>query len=309
LREELAEDKICAWDGSHAGLNHLTGTLLCAAFFLCLQEISLQGLHAALQHPSISGDEKIVCSLLQTCKPWRAAVQQCTAGNLHIHMGSWYADDYMRSMQKLALFGSWLKQHAGLVSSISFAGANMAPTCGGYTDAGAAYCDAAEQMLALGLQEAAAAAAEPTAAALQRTALQLQSCSIDCVRSSARLLALPTSLTQLRLAHCDSWRSGLCFDGSSITAAVVQLSQLRSLELVGEVGNACLAAVGQLAHLTQLSIGDIYTLADGKAAGRCDLHLLPQQLQSLTVTVCSDVGSAAVALGHVTALRMLELDL
>jgi hypothetical protein len=204
----------------------------------------------------------------------------------------------MKSMQKLALFSSWLRKHAELVGSIAFTGVNMERAS---TEAGAAYCDAAEQLLALSLQEA--AAAEP--AARMRSALQLHSCSITCVRSPALLLALPPSLChQLLLQHNSSWSSGLCLESSSITAAVVRLSQLRSLTLHGDVGNACLAAVGQLAHLTQLIVGTFY----GRGDSGCDLRLLPQQLQSMVATVSSGFGSAAaVALGHVTALKDLDI--
>jgi hypothetical protein len=266
-----------------------------------VQGISLQGLHAALQHPLISSDARTVCSLLQTCKTWRAALQ-CAAGNLHFRIDSARAaEKEVQSLQKLALFCSWLKQHAGLVSSIRFDGTYIRF---GSTQGGDAYCDAAEQLLALGLQEAAAA---PPAAAPMRTALQLRSCSIHCIRSSALLLALPASVTHLDLQHSRAWRSGICFDSSSITAAVAQLSQLRSLMLVGEVGNACIAAVGQLAQLTRLYINKVHVRADAAAAGRCDLHVLPQQLHSLTVTVNSRGHPATVALGHVTALKELKV--
>jgi hypothetical protein len=39
-------------------------------------------------------------------------MQQCAAGNLHVRIGSMRAQQEMESMQKLALFCSWLKQHA-----------------------------------------------------------------------------------------------------------------------------------------------------------------------------------------------------
>jgi hypothetical protein len=218
-----------------------------------------------------------------------------TAGNLRIRIGSRRAHQQMKSMQKLALFCRWLKQHAGVVGSISFEGTDMEWI---YTAGGDEYNDAAEQLLALGLQEAAAAAAAP-----MRTALQPRSCSISCIRSEALLLALPASVTHLNLTHSGAWRSGMCFGSSGITAAVAQLSQLRSLILEGEVGNACLAAVGQLAHLTRLEVNTVHVGADGIATGRCDLHLLPQQLQSLEVTVSSKGGpatqsAAKVALQH-----------
>jgi hypothetical protein len=234
-------------------------------------------------------------------------MQQCTAGNLDIRICSTYAEQQMTSMQKLARFCSWLKQHAGLVGSISFIDANMG---WGYGELNEACREAAEQLLALALQEAAAAAAAPPEAALIRTALQLRSCSISCVCSSALPLALPASVTHLDLSHSTrAWRSGLCLDSSSITAAVAQLSQLRSLNLTGGVGNACLAAVGQLGHLTRLDISNVHVRGDGADAGRCDLQLLPQQLQSLVLTVTSKGGPATVALGHVTALKELCVTL
>jgi hypothetical protein len=110
-------------------------------------------------------------------------------------------------------------------------------------------------------------------------------------------------LTRLDLQHSSSWRSGLDLNSSSITAALAQLSGLRSLQLTGSVQNACIAAVGQLAHLTHLSI-DRARLA---AAGCCDLHLLPQQLQDLTFEMDSEGGAVRGALGHITALRDLGL--
>jgi hypothetical protein len=110
-----------------------------------------------------------------------------------MRIGSPHAAQDMKHMQKLALFCSWLKQHAGLVGSIRFDGSTMACT---YTESSDSFDDAAEQLLALGLQEAAAApsAAAPSAAAPMRSALQLRSCSIDCIRSPVLLLALPASL-------------------------------------------------------------------------------------------------------------------
>jgi hypothetical protein len=250
-----------------------------------------------------------VRNLLQTCKKLAgsdAAVCSSRQPAYH-HICSKHEEQQMRSMQKLAWLCSWIKQHAGLVGCISFEGAYRGWGC---TEPGDAYCEAAEQLLALALQEAAAAAAAPPAAALIRTALQLRSCSITCAWSSALLLALPASLTHLDLMHSSgAWRSGVCLDSSSITAAVAQLSHLRSLHLVGEVGNACLAAVGQLAQLTALDISRVAVRAEGADAVRRDLHLLPQKLQSLVLTVSSKGGPARVALGHLTALKKLAVRL
>jgi hypothetical protein len=230
----------------------------------------------------------------------------------------------MNRLHKVALFCSWLKHHAGLVGAIIFM-----PYMGFvHTADDHAYYEAADKLLTLGLQDAAGAAATlavaaattPAAAAVAAAAathanLQLRIFRTRYVGSAAQLLALPAaSLTHLDLVH-NRECSGLGLDHSSISAALGQLSNFRSLELRGAVGNACLAAVGQLAQLTHLEAQPIVKLATcvaGRSAtGSCGLRLLPQQLQKLHLCVGHAVGShtgaVAVALGHLKALKALDL--
>jgi hypothetical protein len=267
-------------------------------------------LQAALQHPSISSDPRTVCSLLQTCKSWRVALQHCAAGNLHLKIGeSWRQ---LKQIQKLALFCEWLRQHGGLVLGIDFS-----PPYN--VEEPNEYCDIVGQLLVSSLQEsagavaaanpvAAAGAATPAAAAAAPAVMKLRNFSTDLVRSPALLRALPAAtLTRLDLQHGSSWRSGLNLNSSSIAAGLAQLGGLRSLSLAGSVGPACIAAVGQLAQLTHFYMD----YAAHLTAGSCNLQLLPPQLQDLTVAVDleddSEGSTAEVSLKHITAL--IDLDL
>jgi hypothetical protein len=258
--------------------------------------------------------------LLQACRSWRAALQQCSAGNLCVCIGSTGgAGQEWKSIQQLSRFCSWLRKQAGLVQEISVA----CPIFSNDAEEDA-YCDAAEQLLVASLQEAAArplassaaaaAATAPTAAAAHAV-LQLRSFSTKFIRSPALLHALPAAaLTQLSLQQdTHPWRKDLSLNRSSIAHALAQLSSLRSLTLKAEVGNACLTAVGKLVQLTHL---DIDSALERQPLG-CNLQLLPLGLQEVCVNVMTVQGNdqppgsaaaAAVTLGHLTALRTLELE-
>jgi hypothetical protein len=94
-------------------------------------------------------------------------------------------------------------------------------------------------------------------------------------------------------------------NSSSISHALAQLHSLRSLTLQGGVGNACLTGVGKLAHLTYLDIDKSL----GQHPRDCNLQLLPVGLQELHAKVGSTGNyEATVALGHLTALRTVELE-
>jgi hypothetical protein len=67
-----------------------------------------QALQVLMQHSDISSNAKAVCSLLQTCRSWRGALQQCSAGNLSVCIGSAGAGQHWNSIQQLSLFCSWL---------------------------------------------------------------------------------------------------------------------------------------------------------------------------------------------------------
>uniref|UniRef100_A0A383VTL5 F-box domain-containing protein n=1 Tax=Tetradesmus obliquus TaxID=3088 RepID=A0A383VTL5_TETOB len=194
----------------------------------------------------------------------------------------------IQGIHKLALICSWLQRQAGLVSSIEVYYPHLW-RCE-FKDSDTCF-DTAEQLLTLSLQTAAGA--------------QLRSFSTRIVRSPALLCALPAAaLTRLELQHSSAWRSSLDLNSSSIAAALTQLSNLRSLQLAGSVGDACMAAVGQLAKLTGLSVDSDRTSC--QAAGSCHQQMLPPQLQQMTLKV-SNGGAARITLQHVTALRDLNL--
>lgn len=135
--------------------------------------------------------------------------------------------------------------------------------------------------------------------------MQLRSLSTSVVRSAAQLRALPAAaLTHLHLNMEDS-SGDLTLDSSSIAAALVQLSGLRSLMLNGSAGYKGLSAVGQLTQLTYLNIECVSCSAEGS----CDLHLLPQQLHVCDLTLLVESGGSAARMGlkHITALRTLNL--
>lgn len=71
-----------------------------------------------LQHPELSADPKLVCAVMQSCKAWRQAVQQCGACNTAM------AFNYYLSLPQLRGFADWLVKHAPLVRNIT---ANVDP--------------------------------------------------------------------------------------------------------------------------------------------------------------------------------------
>jgi hypothetical protein len=271
-----------------------------------------QALQVLMQHSDISSDARAVCSLLQTCRSWRAALQQCSAGNLCVYIGGAWTGEQWQGIHKLSLFCGWLHSQAGLVQEIRLSHP--------YFDSQReqdAYCDVAAQLLVHSLQEtaarpsiASAAASALSATAYARAVLKLRSFSASFIRSSALLHALPAAaLTQLSLQHTSAWRKDLDLNSSSIATALAQLHGLRSLTLKGAIGSACLAGVRKMAHLTHLDIDeavDIYPWG-------CDLQLLPLGLQEVHVKAGRSANfepeaAAVVALGHLTALRTLELE-
>jgi hypothetical protein len=176
-------------------------------------------------------------------------------------------------------------------------------------------CAAAEQILALGIQLAANRAAAPEAAPL----LRLRSITITFLCSPALLQALPAAvLTKLVLRYsCSIGPGHLGLNSSNITQGLQRLTNLQELHLEASAAasqlsgicaqNACLAAVGGLTQLTKLHLS--------WAAAGSDLWLLLRQLCDLQLRVCcssttdSIGGSTAVALGHLSALRQLQLHL
>jgi hypothetical protein len=131
------------------------------------------------------------------------------------------------------------------------------------------------------------------------------------MRSPALLHALPAAaLTQLVLRRTDSWQAGLNFNSRAFAQGLGRLTALRQLQLDCEdVGDACLAAIGQLTQLTKASLE--ITTVHGPTAKPCNLQLLPQQLQQLQLEAGSYKADATVllALRYLTALQRLQLTL
>lgn len=261
-------------------------------FAAALHAPSIEALAIALQHPAITGDLRAVCSLLQTCKAWRAALQQCTAGHLSINVGTCPA---IHQPKRLSRFAVWLTKHSGLVGGLNFLHRHPAT---------ADLCAAAEQVLALSVQHAATRVAAAGTAPL----LRLRSVSLDFLYSPLLLQALPAAaLTQLSVMELCQRPAHLSLNSSSITACFRQLSNLQHLFADAErnpVNNACLAAVGQLQLLTKLQVSRV-----GHGG---DLSLLPGQLRQLHLEVCCSASegsnsSSTVDLAHLTALQQLNL--
>jgi hypothetical protein len=262
-----------------------------------MQIASAGALSIAFQHPAITGDVKTVRNLLQTCKAWQAALQQCSAGHLSIKI---VMTPSTFTRQALSHFAGWLPKHSGLVGELYV-------FCRRINDPKYVFaieCAAAEQMLALSIQHAANKAAAPEAAPL----LRLRSSTIRDLYSPALLLALPAAaLTKLVLRYSrEDWPAHLSLNSSHITQGLQRLTNLQELHLECSekrgswVQDACLGAVGQLTQLTKLQMCCV-------AAGS-NLSLLRRQLCDLQLLVCCS-SSMAVALGHLSALQQLELSL
>jgi hypothetical protein len=266
-----------------------------------LQVASAGALSIAFEHPAITGNLRTVCSLLQTCKAWQAVLQQCSAGHLSINPMTCLS---LHKLSGLSCFAAWLPKHSGLVGEL-----HVCHLLGSMFRRTADECVAAEQILALSIQHAANRAAAPEAAPL----LRLRSVTLTSLRSAALLQALPAAaLTKLVVRYSQmDWAVHLSLNSCNVTQGLQRLTNVQELHLTASkqlgswVQDACLAAVGQLTQLTQLQMCCV-------AAGS-NLSLLPHQLCNLELRVCCSSSitpsgsSTAVALGHLSALRQLEL--
>jgi hypothetical protein len=147
----------------------------------------------------------------------------------------------LKSIQQLSLFCSWLRKQGGLVQEVRVSHLYIESTPWPEQDA---YCDVAEQLLVLSLQEAAArpSTSSSSSAAAAHAVLQLRSFSTDFVRSPALLHALPAAaLTQLSLQHTCRWRKGLDLNSSIITH--IKFCKLGSFEPL-EFAAAAAVALG-----------------------------------------------------------------
>jgi hypothetical protein len=168
------------------------------------------------------------------------------------------------------------------------------------------YATAAEHIIILALQNAAAtAAAAPvghvsslaaTAAAV-RQPLRLRNFSTDFLSGPALLAAMPTAtLTVLTVKHVKGYPSA---NSPAIAQALAGLTGLRDLALdrytdvPARLADSCLHAIAQLSLLTRLGIR--WTAEDAQ------LSLLPQQLQRFELS--ASCGKQPLQLQHLTGSR------
>ncbi|WIA29600.1 hypothetical protein OEZ86_012090 [Tetradesmus obliquus] len=265
------------------------------------QVTSFQALCTALQHPAVTADPQTVCCVLQTCRSWRAAVQQAAAGTTIIDLHS------LHSIAKLSQFAAWIPRHAGMLAELFL----TVPQSGCEGLSAESYATAAEQVLLLALQNTAAAAgahavfpaspASPRPAVLQP--LRLRVFSTDFLSGPGLLAALPAAtLTSLGVKHMQGYPSA---NSTAISHALAGLTALRHLTLEnyncehGKLAGNCLQGVAKLACLTSLRL--TWVAADA------DLALLPQTLQELRLAACC--GAAPLKLQHLTGVEALHLDL
>ncbi|KAF6257928.1 hypothetical protein COO60DRAFT_1168827 [Scenedesmus sp. NREL 46B-D3] len=262
------------------------------------QVTSFQALCTALQHPALTADPQTVCCLLQTCRSWRAAVQQAAAGTTVIDLRS------LHSIAKLSQFAAWIPRHAGMLAEVSL-------TLPQTEDDGLStqhYATAAEQIILLALQNVAAAAASAAAGSSGTPAavpqlLRLQVFCTDFLSGAGLLAFLPAAtLTKLSVKYMGGYPSA---NSPAISQALAGLTSLKELSLQHyyaepiRLSGRCLQAVSQLSCLSALCIGWV--------AEDADLSLLPQQLQQLELMVVC--GKQALQLQHLTGVRNLKLEL
>lgn len=258
---------------------------------LALQDLSLEVLAVVLQHAAVAANQRIVCTLLQVCKAWRAAVQQSASGLLSVQY-VWKGS--IGQLPKLLGFAGWLANHMGMVSQLSIYHQGLSST--NRADA-AALMESAKQILPFGVQTAAAAAASGLGA------LQHLHTYISSIPATAGLLAaLPAAtLTQLELR----------IDSISCPVTLSMLSNLQRLCLTplrAQTTNSCLQEIGRLQQLLHLEMWNVGPDAD--------MQLLPTQLQQLQLVYYggyrgSPVTPAATVtadLQHMTCLQCLRLE-
>jgi hypothetical protein len=267
--------------------------MLLAAATLQDGRTQLQALAVALQHPALSSHPALPCSMARTCRSWRDAAQQCSAGIMHV------PPKPDRTLATVTSLAQWLPKYAGLVQSIQLA---MDWSLTGFKAAEGVPADvyeaAAAQLVASSLQLAATprASAWPTmlsnaaaaAAAAATPLLRLQSFSINYLVTPGILPALPAvSLTRLELELSSSapYNAAAPANGS-YAAAIARLTNLHHLRLVISSGSrnqldvfSCmLQAVGQLSKLTHLQVLD--HCWQHAAAPDSVSHVLRQLLQA-----------------------------
>jgi hypothetical protein len=231
--------------------------------------------------------------------------------------------DLHSNLLQLRSFSSWLRNHAGLVKSISISNSYQQFTAGSIIHGLQAeeHYRTAFGLLQQAMQTAAATAAQSAAGALagqtsqqqqqqqqQQQGLRMSSYRSGCLSkpgATGVLSALPAhSLTQLDLSfRPEHWCT---VDAAAVSAALARLSNLQQLRL-SSAGRAaltgnCLACVPQLSRLTYLAVKGNWC---GSGAMLQQLLSQPLPLQQLLIMDCDFDEHAVPDLARMTQLTKL----
>lgn len=259
-----------------------------------LQDVFLQALAIVLQHPGTAATQRDICTWLQVCRAWMAAIQLSAAGTINVNLKNikfGKIQPSLKQLERISSFARWLVHHSGLVRSLT-----IILDKAYQTDLDShPVLEAAKQLLDCAVQAAACSAG---------AALRLVSYTSTVPHSAGLLAALSSAtLTELILLKVPS------------TYRCCTLSQLTSLRSVAfsmagttpETMDSCLQQLGRLRQLTML------VLTHMPLGG--NMRLLPTQLQELDLNytelfpegpASNDiVQSTVVDVQHLTRLRTL----
>jgi hypothetical protein len=211
-----------------------------------------------LQHPAVSTNPRLLCALMQSCKAWQQAAQQCGTSNTAVTLS------YNAPLPQLHGFAEWLVKHAPLVRSIS-AHINVMSTADGALIHGlpwATHITEVYQLRKATLQSATAGCCTATQVqqCQQGQSLHLESYSSNYVYEPGMLTSLPAhSLTHLNFQIT----CGSVDNEGIISAALAHLTSLRRLQLScavdGKViSGSCLDGMTHLTRLASLTLQGIW---------------------------------------------------
>lgn len=218
-------------------------------------------LQLVVDQQGTTADQQTVCSLLQVCKAWRTAVQQCKSGQVSIVISgvSWKTDRVGRSaartqwMQRFTAATSWLRTYPGLVGSVSLSPSHV----------GQAAWETAINLLASTLHESAPRMRKPWALSIYSINEQLMS-SLAATNVTALIFS----------GSADDW-----FEVAPMVTQLTKLQQLSAMEMSGAIELSQSIVTSDLLSLTGLQSLSMLEL-HCPASGINVLHI-PTQLTSL----------------------------
>jgi hypothetical protein len=283
-----------------------------------------------MKHPALGTDPQVLCAVACTGKSWQQAVRHCCAHSLHVQLHSKAAD-----VRQLRSFACWLSKHAALVNSIDISLHPATMKLGWYeefTPAWTAVQELRQAVEAAAWMQAPAVPGPSTVASVQQKQthkqqqpqpgpLRLASFGSNLPDAPGMLAALPAhSLTCLKLHLL----STTVHDGSALSVALAQLSNLQQLQLRGSnrAPGSCVAGIAQLSSLTSLHIGGQWEIKQKHLQQafaqplqlrvlQLDLQHLPalnlaalSQLEVLSTPISVDIDETWVFPGHVQQLEL-----